>query len=105
MIRFQHLSGRYAGYATRAGGARQSYAALPPWARSVLLVAAVPGILLLALSGVIFVLSMAALLALTLPAYALVARLAGPTAGRRRQGTVAPLGRRPARHVEATVID
>ena len=102
MIRIEQFSQ----YQDRLHGVRRSYVGVPAWGRVLLLVAAVPGILLLALSGAIFALSMATLLLLTVPAYALVARIAGMTAGRTRQGDpAAPLDRRPARHVEATVID
>ena len=120
MIRFEQFSQ----YGNRLHVARQSYSGVPAWGRLVLAVFALPGILLLALSAAVFVLSMATLLLLTVPAYLLIARVAGSgwygslTGAGRRGGRgepneavttgpdAFPFGRRPrARQVNVTVID
>ncbi len=58
-------------------GARAGLTRLPGWARFVLLVAALPGLILMALSILVFGVSLLALLILTLPAYRLVSVLTG----------------------------
>jgi hypothetical protein len=60
---------------------------LPAWARLILLAAAIPGSLLLALSILAFLVSLLALLLLTVPLYRFLARICGV-----RPGVVVPAG-------------
>src|SRR4051812_8113090 len=60
---------------------------LPAWARLILLAAAIPGSLLLALSILAFLVSLLALLLLTVPLYRFLTRLCGV-----RPGVVVPAG-------------
>ena len=87
------------GTASRLGGFRAGILRWPMWARYVLFVPMLPGILLLALSIVVFVASLVALFVLTAPVYSLLAKLfetkqSGPVAA-------SPGSKR----VEATVRD
>ena len=63
------------GTAGRLNGFRAGVIRWPMWARYVLIVPMVPGILLLALSIVAFIVSLVALFVLTAPVYALLAKL------------------------------
>jgi hypothetical protein len=72
MIRIVEYVGRYEGF-------RGRYGRLPSWARLIVTVAAVPGILLVGLSIVALVVSILALLLLTTPVYWLLSAL---TAGK-----------------------
>jgi hypothetical protein len=63
---------KFGTYYARFSGVRSDLTGLPPWARTVFLIAAMPGILLVALSIVAFVVSLAALLLLAVPVYALL---------------------------------
>jgi uncharacterized protein (DUF58 family) len=82
---------------------------LPQWARGLVLLAALPGIVLAALSFLAFLVSILALLLLTVPVY----RLMQAVTGRDEQRTPAgepgnvfidpPTG--PRKRVESTVID
>jgi len=56
---------------------RGGFSGLPPLARSILLIFALPGILLAALSLVLFIVSILALLLLTAPVYRLLAAVTG----------------------------
>ena len=63
------------GTAGRLGGFRAGVLRWPMWARYVLMVPMIPGILLLALSIVVFIVSLVALFVLTAPVYYLLAKL------------------------------
>jgi hypothetical protein len=82
---------------------------LPAWGRFIVLVLALPGICLIALSLLALAASIATLLLLTLPAYALLRRLADWISSLRgndeKQGALGGPVARPARRVEATVIE
>ena len=83
---------------------------LPAWGRLIVLLLAVPGICLITLSLLALLASIATLLLLTLPAWALLRRLADWLGGRRDPRQIdehvpEPLPARPARRVEATVIE
>jgi len=67
---FQTLFGN-----TRVGTFRRGILGWPAWARIALIVPMVPGILLVALSLMLFLVSLIALFVLTAPAYALLSRL------------------------------
>jgi hypothetical protein len=63
---------QYVQYLNQAQGLRSSFGTLPSWARLIVFVAAVPGIAIAALSILLFIVSMIALLLLTVPAYRLL---------------------------------
>ena len=97
-------------YTTRFQGARTSFGGLPSWARAVVLLAALPGLVLIALSILAFLVSVLALLLLAVPAYRLMKLLTG--SGRPDEasdGVIVEQGNvyvSPGRkRVEATVID
>ena len=68
---------RFVEYVGRFEGARDRLTGLPSWARLLLLVAALPGILLIALSILAFLVSLLALLLLTVPLYRLLRLVTG----------------------------
>jgi hypothetical protein len=70
MFRLFQYYGQYQGFRSRV-------TQLPAWARLVLVVAAVPGALLLALSLLAFLVSLLALLLLTVPLYRLMSAAFG----------------------------
>jgi hypothetical protein len=70
MLQLLEYYGRWQGFKGKASQ-------LPSWARFVLLIAAVPGILLIALSILAFLVSLLALLLLTVPLYQLMCGLFG----------------------------
>ena len=79
---------------------------LPGWARAVVMVLAIPGLILSALSLVALMASMATVLLLTVPTYAILRRLvglfsnnAGPTQSAEQQTP------RPSRRIETTVVE
>ena len=101
MSRFAYYSSP-AGFGQARGQALTALTGLPAWGRWIIAVLALPGIVLVALSLVILLASVAALLILTVPAYTLLRNLTAPSAQRQRQASDA--NRPPARRVEATVI-
>jgi hypothetical protein len=58
-------------------GVRGNFGALPSWARFILTLVALPGIVALALSALLFCVSLIALLLLTVPVYIALKRLTG----------------------------
>jgi hypothetical protein len=62
-------------YVGRLQGVRGNFLGLPGWARFVLLIAATPGLVLLALSAVIFIVSLFALFLLAAPVYGMLRNL------------------------------
>ena len=88
---------------------------LPAWGRVIVLILALPGICLVGLSLLALLASIATLLILTVPAYALLRKLTAAFGGRRalqdRAASAAePFAdafgaRSPARRVEATVVE
>lgn len=109
MPRFVHYVSSPEGFRAARSDLLTSVTGLPAWGRFIVLVLALPGIFLIALSLFALVASIATLLLLTVPAYALLRRLAdwlrslGKSEESRSElhGPVA----RPARRVEATVIE
>jgi len=97
-------------YYGRFQGARSSVLGLPAWARAVLTIVAVPGIVAVALSFVAIIVSLLALLAVTVPVYGLLRAMTG---GGRSDGSDAQESYfgsdnvlpGAAKHVEATVRD
>jgi hypothetical protein len=97
-------------YTTRFQGARTGFGGLPSWARAVVLLAALPGLVLIALSILAFLVSVLALLLLAVPAYRLMKLLTGSRQEATAQGGViveqGNIYDSPGRkRVEATVID
>lgn len=68
------------GYYNRFEGLRGGVAGLPGWARFLLLIAALPGIVLMGLSILAFVVSLLTLLLLTMPVYRLIQGIIGAKA-------------------------
>jgi hypothetical protein len=66
---------RFSVYASRFEGVRGNVFGLPAWARVLVLIAAIPGIVLLALSVVLFLVSLSALFLLAAPVYGMLRRL------------------------------
>jgi hypothetical protein len=64
-------------YYGRAKSFRGSFGSLPPWARSIVGVFAIPGILLACLSLLAFIVSILALLLLTVPVYRILQAVTG----------------------------
>lgn len=102
---------RFFTYYHRINGVRGSVLGLPAWARVMLTIVALPGIVAVALSIVALVVSLLALLAVTVPVYGLLrsvtgARSSEPVGGSNTDvvfGEDRPLG--SAKHVEVTVRD
>ena len=101
-------------YTSRFQGVRSNLTGLPSWARAVVLLAALPGLLLVSLSILAFLVSIAALLLLAVPAYRLMQWVTGTGPGRPNASPGAavvveqstPYGETPGRkRVEATVVD
>lgn len=112
MTRFAHYVSSPDGFRAARSDLLMRATGLPAWARLIVLLLALPGICLIALSLLALVASIATLLLLTMPAYALLRRVArwlGGGDGGRSQGTqqLSPesVFPRPARRVETTVID
>ena len=104
MIQILQYYGRYRGFRDRFGG-------LPSWARGVLFVFAIPGIVLLLLSLLAFAVSLLALLILTVPVYRLLAGLTGsvrddsPDDDFVPQQPVTVVQDAPRRHVDVKIIE
>ena len=95
-------------YYNRVQGVRTRLTGLPEWARVVLFVAALPGIALIALSILAFLVSLAALLLLTVPLYRLLRAVTGAGRERQRDGiTVVEEvdDGAPRKRVDATVVE
>ena len=97
------------GYYGRFQNARGRVTGLPSWARGVLYVVALPGILLLVLSILLLLVSILALLLLTAPAYWVLRSLVGNAAPEQQgaiviesAGTAGDPGRK---RVEAMVVE
>jgi hypothetical protein len=96
-------------YYTRFQGVRNRLTGLPAWARFLLFLASLPGILLIALSILAFLVSLLALLLLTVPLYRLLKLVTGT--GERtaeagsRSSDPADFGSPGRKRVEATIVD
>src|SRR5687768_17552846 len=66
-------------YYQRFDGVRGRIGGLPPWARLLMSIAALPGVVLIALSVVALIVSILALLLLTVPLYRVLSLLTGAT--------------------------
>jgi hypothetical protein len=96
-------------YYNRFDGFRGSLIGLPPWARLVLFIVAIPGIVAVALSITAFLVSLLALLVLTVPVYRLLLAITSPRATEPRDvpDFVEDPGfiRGEAKRIDATVRD
>lgn len=95
MIEFNQYVGQFNGFRGRLFG-------LPSWARFVVGIFAIPGILLAGLSLLGFLVSILALLILTVPVYSFLRKLTQPT--------VIPEGNEPVqssgvKRVESTIVE
>ena len=84
---------------------RGSYGGLPPWARSIVGIFAIPGIILILLSILAFVVSVLALLLLVLPVYAVMKTLTGPVGQRSEAPVHEEVISSPRRHVDVTIVE
>jgi hypothetical protein len=94
-------------YYNRFNGLRSSFGGLPSWARSLVMIAAFPGILLALLSLLVLLVSIIALLLLTVPVYRIMRFIciAGPV---ERQNDEVTMDMSPSpgrRQVDAKVIE
>jgi hypothetical protein len=97
-------------YSDRFQGVRSSFGGLPSWARGVVFLAALPGLILIALSFLAILVSLLALLLLAVPTYRLMKLLTG---GREREVTAGGVVVEEAgsyespgrKRVEATIVD
>lgn len=101
-------------YYSRYTTVRGNFSGLPGWARLLVGVAAIPGVLLIGLSILALLVSMAALLLLTVPVYRIVQwmsggrRMADQTVTVSTGATYAPKidpSHKPRRHVDVTIIE
>jgi hypothetical protein len=102
MSRFAYYASGPDGFGAARGDAMTALTGLPSWARMIVALLAIPGVLLIMLSLVLVAASIAALLILTVPAYRVLRFLVGSSG---QSGTPTQPIARPTRRVEATVID
>jgi hypothetical protein len=94
-------------YYNNLQGVRTRLTGLPGWARLMLFIAALPGIALVALSILAFLVSLAALLLLTLPLYRVLKWVTG-TGGEsdeQTQAIIDPFEGERRKRVDATVVE
>jgi hypothetical protein len=96
VIRVESYSGRF-------GSLRGQFGALPQWARTIVAIAAIPGLALMALSILAFGVSILALLLLTVPVYSALQKLTGRP--RSSQTDTIEVSSPGSRRVEATIIE
>ena len=95
MIEFNQYVGQFNGFRGRLTG-------LPQWARAIVAIFAVPGILLAGLSLLGFLVSILALLILTVPVYLLLKRLTDPAPVPDR---IEPVPSAGVNRVESTIVE
>ena len=71
MLRFLQYYGRFQ-------GVRGNLTGMPPWARAIVAIFAIPGLVLIGLSLIALVVSILALLLLTVPVYRLLSAVVSP---------------------------
>jgi hypothetical protein len=99
MVEFHQYVGRARGIGAQLGG-------LPHWARLIVGIAAIPGVVLVLLSILAFAVSLLALLLLTVPVYALLKRLTMVGGGSPAQDQWVRNEPSPGvKHVEATIVE
>jgi hypothetical protein len=92
-------------YYGKIQGVRGNLMGLPAWARGVLLVVALPGMVLLALSITAVICSLAALLLVTVPVYSLLRLVAQPSRGGSPTGETMVVERPGRRHVDVKIVE
>ena len=93
-------------YINAFGNVRSGFASLPPWARSLVVLAAIPGIVLLVLSGLLVAVSIATLLLLTVPVYRLLRLVCFSRPEAQQDVSVQDMSPSPGRRqVDAKVIE
>lgn len=95
-------------YYSRFENVRGSFRHLPSWARLILTVFAVPGIVLMGLSILAFLVSLLALLVLTVPVYRVLMAVAGrmePSIPREQPVEPAMSPSPGRRHIDVTIIE
>ena len=94
-------------YYGRWQGLKGRMAQLPSWARLLIGIAAIPGILCIALSILAFLVSLAALLLLTVPLYRVLKWVTGTgqDASAETQTVVDPFEGERRKRVDATVVE
>jgi hypothetical protein len=101
MIEFTQYAGQFNSFRGRIVG-------LPQWARLIVAIFAIPGTILLALSILAFLVSILALLVLTVPVYVLLKRLTEPASIPRRAESAVSVDsvKSPGvRRVESTIVE
>lgn len=78
---------------------------LPAWARFVVFLAALPGVVLLCLSIAAVLCSLAALLLVTVPVYRLLRLLTHPAPANGGWSPAAAVGSPPRRHVDVKIVE
>jgi hypothetical protein len=102
-------------YYTRFQSVRSRLTGLPGWARFLIFLASLPGVVLIALSILAFLVSLLALLLLTVPLYRLLKLITGVEDGNRAEPLAtgggfgldfgSPVGSPGRKRVDATVTD
>src|SRR5438034_6706372 len=99
-------------YFSRFEGFRGRFGGLPAWARGIVTILALPGIVLLALSILAVGVSILALLLLTVPAYRVLSAMTSTRAARASESSAAPVTMEPdylpsagRKHVEVKVVE
>ena len=96
-------------YTNRFQGVRSSFGGLPSWALGLVFLAALPGLILIALSILAILVSLLALLLLTVPLYRLLKLVTGTgeraAGAETRDSDAADFGSPGRKRVEATIVD
>jgi hypothetical protein len=98
MIEFTHYAGRFNTFRGQLTG-------LPEWARVVVGICAIPGIVLAGLSLLGFLVSILALLILTVPVYLLLKRLTEPALTPDRIEPAPSVDSPGVKRVESTIVE
>jgi hypothetical protein len=94
---------RFVQYYGRFQTARGNFSGLPAWSKPLLFIAAIPGLILLLLSILLFGISILALLLLMAPTYQIVRLLSGGGKTSPPE-TVSPI-EAPRRHIDVTIVE
>jgi hypothetical protein len=104
-MRFVNYYGQFQGFRGQFGG-------LPSWARTIIGLMAIPGVVLLALSLLAVLASILALLLLTVPAYRLLSAVTAsrssnesPVSSAEPSGVFQPMPSPGRRHVEVKIVE
>ncbi|HSZ54458.1 MAG TPA: hypothetical protein VK797_02275 [Tepidisphaeraceae bacterium] len=92
-------------YYGKIQGVRGNLMGLPAWARGVLFVVSLPGIVLLALSIAAVICSLAALLLVTVPVYSLLRMVTQPMQRGSARGETMAMESPGRRHVDVKIVE